>query len=111
VDESLKISNRISNDLEMVAQTFDQIHKEGVQLDDTIKKYSESFEYKDHQDLFAMVALQNTTKTVRLEAERSFKYKEMEAKLRELDEILTSAWTWHKSHPDGYNDKDPDDTL
>ncbi len=37
VDESLKISNRISEDLQMIAQTFDQIHKEGVQLDDIIK--------------------------------------------------------------------------
>ncbi len=47
VDQSLKISNRISEDLQMVAQTFDQIHKEGVQLDDTIKNIntvSESIE-------------------------------------------------------------------
>jgi len=58
-------------------------------VNNTIESYSKAFNYKDHQDLFAMVALQNTTKTVRLEAERSFKDKEMEAKLRELDEILT----------------------
>jgi len=58
-------------------------------VNSTIESYSKAFNYKDHQDLFAMVALQNTTKTVRLEAERSFKDKEMEAKLRELDEILT----------------------
>ncbi len=32
-------------------------------------------------------------------------------RFEDLDEILASAWTWHKSHPDGYNDKDPDDSL
>ncbi len=58
-------------------------------VNSTIKSYSKAFNYKDHQDLFAMVALQNTTKTVRLEAEKSFKDKEMEAKLNELDELLT----------------------
>ena len=58
-------------------------------VNSTIESYSKAFNYKDHQDLFAMVALQNTTKTVRLEAERSFKDKEMEEKLRELDDILT----------------------
>ena len=58
-------------------------------VNNTIESYSKAFNYKDHQDLFAMVALQNTTKTVRLEAEKSFKDKEMEARLRELDEILT----------------------
>ena len=56
-------------------------------VNSTIKSYSKAFNYKDHQDLFAMVALQNTT--VRLEAEKSFKDKEMEAKLNELDELLT----------------------
>ncbi len=58
-------------------------------VNNTIESYSKAFNYKDHQDLFAMVALQNTTKTVRLEAEKSFKDKEMESRLRELDEILT----------------------
>ncbi len=58
-------------------------------VNSTIESYSKTFNYKDHQDLFAMVALQHTTKTVRLEAEKSFKDKEMEEKLRELDDILT----------------------
>ncbi len=58
-------------------------------VNNTIESYSKAFNYKDHQDLFAMVALQNTTKTVRLEAEKSFKDKEMETRLRELDEILS----------------------
>jgi len=58
-------------------------------VNSTITSYSKAFNYKDHQDLFAMVALQNTTKTVRLEAEKNFREKEMKAKLQELDNILT----------------------
>jgi len=58
-------------------------------VNNTIESYSKAFNYKDHQDLFAMVALQNTTRTVRLEAEKSFRDKEMETKLQELDDILT----------------------
>lgn len=65
------------------------VRKAAKVVNNTIESYSKTFNYKDHQDLFAMVALQNTTKTVRLEAEKSFRDKEMEAKLRELDEILT----------------------
>jgi cell division protein ZapA len=58
-------------------------------VNNTIESYSKAFNYKDHQDLFAMVALQNTTKTVRLEAEKSFRDREMGEKLKELDDILT----------------------
>ena len=58
-------------------------------VNNTIESYSKAFNYKDHQDLFAMVALQNTTRTVRLEAEKSFRDMEMETKLQELDDILT----------------------
>ncbi len=58
-------------------------------VNNTIESYSKAFNYKDHQDLFAMVALQNTTRTVRLEAEKGYRDREMEAKLQELDDILT----------------------
>lgn len=58
-------------------------------VNSTIESYSKAFNYKDYQDLFAMVALQNTTKTVRLEAEKDFRDREMETKLQELDNILS----------------------
>jgi cell division protein ZapA len=58
-------------------------------VNNTIESYSKAFNYKDHQDLFAMVALQNTTKTVRLEAEKSFRDRALGEKLQELDDILT----------------------
>ncbi|RLD90024.1 MAG: hypothetical protein DRJ09_05530 [Bacteroidetes bacterium] len=73
----------------VVREQEEYVRKATKLVNNTIESYSKSFNYKDHQDLFAMVALQNTTKTVRLEAEKSFKDKELEVKLRELDDILT----------------------
>jgi cell division protein ZapA len=65
------------------------VRKAAEHLNETIKKYSQTFEYKDHQDLFAMVALQHVANAIRLESEKSFKDQEMEQKLSELDEMLS----------------------
>ena len=58
-------------------------------LNETIKKYSKTFEYKDQQDLFAMIALQHVATSIRLEDEKSYKDKEMLEKLSEIDEKLS----------------------
>lgn len=58
-------------------------------LNETIKKYSQTFEYKDQQDLFAMIALQHVATSIRLEDEKSYKDKEMLEKLSEIDEKLS----------------------
>lgn len=58
-------------------------------LNETIKKYSKTFEYKDQQDLFAMIALQHVATSIRLEDEKSFKDKEMLEKLSEIDKKLS----------------------
>ena len=58
-------------------------------LNETIKKYSQTFEYKDQQDLFAMIALQHVASALRLEDEKSYKDKEMLEKLSEIDKILS----------------------
>ncbi len=58
-------------------------------LNETIKKYSKTFEYKDQQDLFAMIALQHVATSIRLEDEKSYKDKEMLEKLSEIDENLS----------------------
>ena len=57
-------------------------------VDKTINNYSKSFEYKDHQDLFAMVALQAVANSLGLEREKSFKDTDMESKLSDIDELL-----------------------
>ena len=54
-----------------------------------IKEYAKSFEYKDHQDLFAMIALQHAATAIRLEEEKSFREEEMERKLVEIDELVS----------------------
>ncbi len=64
------------------------VRKAADLLNQTIKKYSQSFEYKDQQDLFAMIALQHVSSSIRLEDEKSFKDKEMKEKLSEIDKIL-----------------------
>ena len=54
-----------------------------------IKDYAHSFEFKDQQDLLAMVALQSTVGSIQLEMEKDFREKEMEKKLVEIDEVLS----------------------
>jgi cell division protein ZapA len=65
------------------------VRKAAEHLNETIKHYSESFEYKDQQDLFAMVALQAVANSLKIEQEKSFKDSKLEIKLSELDVMLT----------------------
>lgn len=65
------------------------VRKAAEHLNETIKQYSESFEYKDQQDLFAMVALQAVANSLKIEQEKSFKDSKLEVKLLELDAMLS----------------------
>jgi cell division protein ZapA len=66
------------------------IRKASENVNHTIKEYSKAFEYKDMQDLYAMIALQHASGHMRLENEKSFKDKEMKDKLLEIDALLSS---------------------
>lgn len=66
------------------------VRKAAEKVNKTILEYSEAFEYKDHQDLFAMITLQATAYSIQLEEEKKFRDNELEVKLSELDGILTS---------------------
>ena len=66
------------------------VRKAAEDVNNTIKKYSKSFEYKDMQDLYAMVTLQYASGLMHIENEKSFKEKEMKDKLIEIDAVLTS---------------------
>lgn len=66
------------------------VRKAAEKVNKTILEYSEAFEYKDHQDLFAMITLQATAYSIQLEEEKKFRDDELEIKLSELDGILTS---------------------
>ena len=69
------------------------VRKASEVLNKAITDYSNAFEYKDSQDLFAMVALQHVANSIRLEDEKSFREKELEIKLSEIDAMLTSRIT------------------
>lgn len=66
------------------------VRKASEIVNKTIIDYSKSFEYKDNQDLFAMIALQSVANSIRLEDEKSFREKEVEIKLSEIDAVLTT---------------------
>lgn len=66
------------------------VRKASEILNKAIIEYSKSFEYKDSQDLFAMIALQNVANSIRLEDEKSYREKELEIKLSEIDALLTA---------------------
>lgn len=73
--------------------TIERSEEEGVReaakkVNQTITDYSNAFEYKDHQDLFAMMALQFATNSIQLEYEKSFRDKHMMEKLSEIDDLL-----------------------
>ena len=66
------------------------VRKAADYVNETILEYSKAFEYKDHQDLFAMIALQTSANSIRLEEEKSFRNKDLEVKLSEIDGVLSS---------------------
>ncbi len=65
------------------------VRKAAERVNKTIEKYSKEFEYKDMQDLYAMVSLQYASGLMHIEREKSFKDKEMKDKLIEVDELLS----------------------
>jgi len=66
------------------------VRKAAENVNRTISKYSKAFEYKDMQDLYAMVSLQYASGLMHIEDEKSFKDREMKEKLEEVDELLSS---------------------
>lgn len=74
-----------------VSRTEEEIVRRATEIvNKTITEYSKSFEYKDNQDLFAMITLESVTNSIRLEDEKSYRDKELEKKLLEIDTVLSS---------------------
>ncbi len=76
--------------MSVTADQEEAARKAAQVINSTIKEFAHSFEYKDEQDLLAMVALQNTVGKIELEREKNFRDLEMEKKLKEIDEVLTA---------------------
>ncbi len=66
------------------------VRKAANDVNKTITKYSKDFEYKDMQDLYAMVSLQYASGLMHIENEKSFRDREMKDKLMEIDAALTA---------------------
>ena len=66
------------------------VRKAAGYVDDSINSFAHSYEYKDQQDLLAMIALQNAVGMLELEEKKDFREKEMELKLKEIDKILSN---------------------
>lgn len=65
------------------------VRKAAESVNKTIKEYSKAFEYKDMQDLYAMIALQFASGFIKIEEDKSFREREMEDKLVEIDSLLS----------------------
>jgi hypothetical protein len=60
-------------------------------INETIKRYAENYDFKDKQDLLAMVVLQNTIKAMELDLQVSFQQNQLAGKLIEIDRLLTES--------------------
>jgi cell division protein ZapA len=67
------------------------IRKAAAAIDMHIEKYASYFQYKDKQDLLAMVALQFSTSSIDFENQLKFQDKELMGRLSKIDEVLTEA--------------------
>jgi cell division protein ZapA (FtsZ GTPase activity inhibitor) len=75
--------------LSVVREEEEVVRKAVEVINDTVTSYSKSYEYKDHQDLFAMVALQHVANSIRLQEQKSFMDNKLENKLSQIDQLLS----------------------
>lgn len=65
------------------------VRKAARVIEEQMEKYASYFQFKDKQDLLAMVALQFSSSTIDLEEQLRYRDNEMLDKLAEIDEVLT----------------------
>jgi cell division protein ZapA len=65
------------------------LRKAAKVIEEQMEKYASYFQYKDKQDLLAMVALQYSTSSINLEEQLNYRDNEMLDKLNDIDEVLT----------------------
>lgn len=65
------------------------VRKAAKAIEDHMEKYASYFQFKDKQDLLAMVALQFSTSTLELEDQLRYRDHEMMDKLADIDNVLT----------------------
>lgn len=65
------------------------IRKAAKVIEEQMEKYASYFQFKDKQDLLAMVALQFSSSAIDLEGQLRYRDNEMLDKLAEIDTVLT----------------------
>jgi len=58
-------------------------------INNNLRKYAENFEFKDKQDLLAMVVLEQAIKSTELEKQLGFQQNQLSGKLEEIDRVLS----------------------
>lgn len=89
---SLKITVNIADReyrLNIDRNKEEEIRNVVSKINESLRKYAENFEFKDKQDLLAMVVLQNAIRNKELEQEVAFQQKQLTGKLEEIDRLLT----------------------
>jgi cell division protein ZapA (FtsZ GTPase activity inhibitor) len=70
----------------------EEIVREAVKrINENLKKYAENYDFKDKQDLLAMVVLQNTIKAMELDQQVDFQQNQLSGKLNEINNVLTES--------------------
>ena len=76
----------------VIDKEYEELFRKAAKLiDNRIKTYSNSYAYKDKQDLLAMVALDNMITLLQHERSSSEEEANLEKKLEELDSVLTQT--------------------
>ena len=65
------------------------VRKAAGYVEKEIQAFAHQYEHQDQQDILAMIALQNAVGILELEQKKDFREKEMETKLKEIDEVLS----------------------
>jgi len=65
------------------------LRKAAKVIEEQMEKYASYFQFKDKQDLLAMVALQFSSSVIDLEGQLRYRDNEMLDKLAEIDTVLT----------------------
>jgi len=67
----------------------EKVRKAGNLINERVKYYSKHYAYKDVQDLLSMTALQFATSTVKLDDELTYRTKNLERQLEDLNALLS----------------------
>jgi cell division protein ZapA (FtsZ GTPase activity inhibitor) len=71
----------------------ENIRKATLEINNSLKKYSENYAYHDKQDLLAMVALERTTKMMDELGKAEISKSILTEKLTKIDNLLTKSLT------------------